>query len=112
MCSRSVFALLLAVYTVAAAALSPSAPIKRPKIIGISHLAVYTSDAVAANHFYGELVGATKLTDPENPRGVRYAFGLTPRSAGREARRVALGRSGRLGPCAGLVRCRHASPPL
>ena len=74
MCSRSVFALLLAVYTVAAAALSPSAPIKRPKIIGISHLAVYTSDAVAANHFYGELVGATKLTDPENPRGVRYAF--------------------------------------
>jgi catechol 2,3-dioxygenase-like lactoylglutathione lyase family enzyme len=74
MCSRSVFALLLAVSAVAVAAQSPSPSIKRPKITGISHLAVYTSDAAAADHFYRELIGAAKLTDPENPQGVRYAF--------------------------------------
>ena len=74
MYSKSVFALLLTVSAVAAAAQPPSASIKRPKITGISHLAVYTSDAAAADHFYRELVCAAKLTDPENPQGVRYAF--------------------------------------
>jgi catechol 2,3-dioxygenase-like lactoylglutathione lyase family enzyme len=74
MCSRSVFALLLAVFAVTAAAQPPSGSIKRPKITGISHLAVYTSDAVAADHFYRDQVGAAKLTDPESPQGVRYAF--------------------------------------
>ena len=74
MCSRSVCALLLAVSAVAVAAQPLSGSIKRPKITGISHLAVYTSDAAAADHFYRELVGAAKLTDPENPRGVLYAF--------------------------------------
>src|ERR1700688_120160 len=74
MCSRSVFVLLLAVSAVAVPAQWPSPSIKRPKITGISHLAVYTSDPAAADHFYRELVGAPKLTDPENPQGVRYAF--------------------------------------
>ena len=74
MYSRSLFALLLAVSAVPMVAQPPSASIKRPRITGISHLAVYTSDAAAADHFYRELVGAAKLTDPENPRGVRYAF--------------------------------------
>jgi catechol 2,3-dioxygenase-like lactoylglutathione lyase family enzyme len=74
MYSKSVLALLFAVSAFAAAAQPPSASIKRPKITGISHLAVYTSDAAAADRFYRELVGAAKLTDPENPRGVRYAF--------------------------------------
>ncbi len=40
----------------------------RPKITGISHLAVYTSDATATEHFYTVSVGAVKATDPENPR--------------------------------------------
>src|SRR6266700_1408829 len=74
MYSKSVLALLLAMSAVLAAAQPPSASIKRPKITGISHLAVYTSDPAAADHFYRELVGAAKLTDPENPQGVRYAF--------------------------------------
>ena len=51
MCLKSVYALLLAVSAVAVAAQPPSGSIKRPKITGISHLAVYTSDAVAADHF-------------------------------------------------------------
>lgn len=54
--------------------LAQSAPIKRPRITGISHLAVYTSDAVAADHFYHDLLGTAKLSDPENPRGIRYSF--------------------------------------
>jgi catechol 2,3-dioxygenase-like lactoylglutathione lyase family enzyme len=74
MYSKSVLALLLAMSAVLAAAQLPSASVRRPKITGISHLAVYTSDPAAADHFYRELVGAAKLTDPENPQGVRYAF--------------------------------------
>jgi catechol 2,3-dioxygenase-like lactoylglutathione lyase family enzyme len=30
---------------------------RRPRITGISHVAFYTSDAVAAKHFYGDLLG-------------------------------------------------------
>jgi catechol 2,3-dioxygenase-like lactoylglutathione lyase family enzyme len=75
--SRVVAAAFLAAFTVAAAAQMPDTPITRPKITGISHLAVYTSDAAAADHFYREVVGASKLPDPENPNGVRYAFNAT-----------------------------------
>ena len=74
MYSRSVFALLLAATAVPAAAPPATTSVERPRITGISHLAVYTSDAAAADHFYRELVGAAKLPDPENARGVRYAF--------------------------------------
>ena len=74
MYSKALSALFLAVSAVLAAAQPPASTIRRPKITGISHLAVYTSDAAAADRFYRELVGAAKLTDPENPRGVRYAF--------------------------------------
>ena len=49
----------------------------RPKITGISHLAVYTSDPAATDHYYRAIVGAVKLPDPENPRGVRYAVSST-----------------------------------
>ena len=49
----------------------------RPKITGISHLAVYTSDAAATERFYTTVVGAAKLADPENPKGVRYAVSPT-----------------------------------
>jgi catechol 2,3-dioxygenase-like lactoylglutathione lyase family enzyme len=50
---------------------------QRPKITGISHLAVYTSDPAATEHFYTFAVGAVKLPDPENPQGVKYALSAT-----------------------------------
>ncbi|HVN93206.1 MAG TPA: VOC family protein [Terracidiphilus sp.] len=49
----------------------------RPKITGVSHLAIYTSDAAATEHFYTMSVGAEKMPDPENPKGVRYAINAT-----------------------------------
>jgi len=55
----------------------PEAPLRRPKITGISHIAVYTSDAAATDHFYREIIGAVKATDPENPKGVRYMVSST-----------------------------------
>jgi catechol 2,3-dioxygenase-like lactoylglutathione lyase family enzyme len=67
-------AALLVSFTVAAAA--QNTPV-RPKITGISHLAVYTSDPVATDHYYREIIGAAKLPDPEDPRGARYAFNAT-----------------------------------
>lgn len=59
--------------TVATAQTAPA----RPKITGISHLAVYTSDPAATEHFYTVTVGAAKLADPENAEGVRYAISPT-----------------------------------
>ena len=59
--------------TLAAAQNAPA----RPKITGLSHLAIYTSDAAATEHYYTAILGAAKLPDPENPRGVRYAFSPT-----------------------------------
>src|ERR1700745_1521002 len=47
---------------------------ERPKITGISHMAVYTSDPAAAEKFYGVELGATKEPDPENPDGTVYRF--------------------------------------
>ncbi len=49
----------------------------RPPITGISHISVYTSDAAAAQHYYAEIVGCEKRTDPENPQGVRYYVNST-----------------------------------
>jgi catechol 2,3-dioxygenase-like lactoylglutathione lyase family enzyme len=71
------FAVLLVAFPVAASAQMPDAPITRPKITGISHLAVYTSNAEATDRFYRETVGAVKMADPENPKGVRYALSAT-----------------------------------
>jgi catechol 2,3-dioxygenase-like lactoylglutathione lyase family enzyme len=64
----------LAVLSLSAAAQTAPA---RPKITGISHLAVYTSNPAATDHYYREIIGAAKLPDPENPAGVRYAFSAT-----------------------------------
>jgi catechol 2,3-dioxygenase-like lactoylglutathione lyase family enzyme len=61
------------VVALAVAASAQTASI-RPKITGISHLAVYTSDPAAADHYYREVIGAAKQPDPENPQGVRYAL--------------------------------------
>lgn len=47
---------------------------QRPKITGVSHLSVYTSDTAKAEHFYVHDLGAMKGTDPQNPAGVRYYF--------------------------------------
>jgi catechol 2,3-dioxygenase-like lactoylglutathione lyase family enzyme len=68
-----VAALLVAV---AGSIYAQSAP-ARPKIIGVSHLAVYTSDAAATEHYYTVTLGAAKMPDPENPQGVKYALSGT-----------------------------------
>ena len=47
----------------------------RPKITGVSHIAIYTSDPAATEHFYTVTVGALKMPDPENPNGVIYMVG-------------------------------------
>lgn len=44
----------------------------RPAITGISHIAVYTSNAAAAERYYVHDIGLKKGPDPENPAGVRY----------------------------------------
>jgi catechol 2,3-dioxygenase-like lactoylglutathione lyase family enzyme len=45
---------------------------ERPKITGISHMAIYTSDPAAAEKFYGNELGAVRESDPEDPRGAIY----------------------------------------
>jgi catechol 2,3-dioxygenase-like lactoylglutathione lyase family enzyme len=47
---------------------------ERPKITSISHLSVYTSNALKAEYFYVHDLGAMKGADPHNPAGVRYYF--------------------------------------
>jgi catechol 2,3-dioxygenase-like lactoylglutathione lyase family enzyme len=59
------------------AAQLPDKPPARPRITGISHIAVYTSNPTATEHFYLETVGAVKEPDPENSNGVRYAVSAT-----------------------------------
>lgn len=58
------------------AAMAQTVP-ARPSITGISHIAVYTSNAAATDHFYRVEVGAEKQPDPENPKGVRYVLSAT-----------------------------------
>ena len=69
--------LTAALLAATSAALAASSSATRPKITGISHLAVYTSDAAATDHFYTVTVGAEKMKDPENPLGVKYALSAT-----------------------------------
>ena len=47
---------------------------ERPKITGVSHLSIYTSDPAKAEHFYVQDLGATKGADPQNTAGARYYF--------------------------------------
>jgi catechol 2,3-dioxygenase-like lactoylglutathione lyase family enzyme len=72
--NSSLIAAALLVAATFAAAQMPDPAITRPKITGISHLAVYTSNAAATDHFYREILGAAKAPDPQNPKGVRYMF--------------------------------------
>ncbi|HEY1768053.1 MAG TPA: VOC family protein [Terracidiphilus sp.] len=69
--SRVFAAVSLAILAVAASAQ------QRPKITGVSHIAVYASDPAAAEHFYTTVVGAAKSPDPENPQGACYAINST-----------------------------------
>jgi catechol 2,3-dioxygenase-like lactoylglutathione lyase family enzyme len=59
-------------FALASFGLSPAQSQSRPAITGISHIAVYTSDAAAAEHFYVHDLGLVKAPDPEDPAGVRY----------------------------------------
>ena len=47
---------------------------ERPKITGVSHLAIYTTDAAKTEYFFVHDLGAVKQADPEDPAGTRYAF--------------------------------------
>ncbi|MGA9464079.1 MAG: VOC family protein [Terracidiphilus sp.] len=70
------FAVLCVAVFATLGAAAQSVP-ERPKITGISHLAVYTSDAAATEHYYKDIIGAAKEPDPENAQGVRYAVSAT-----------------------------------
>ena len=70
-------AVSLVALTISAHAQMPDKPLKRPRITGISHIAVYTADARATEHYYVDVIGALKLPDPEDPKGVRYAVSAT-----------------------------------
>jgi len=49
----------------------------RPPITGVSHIAVYASDAMRSERFYVHDLGALRGNDPESTRGVRYYFAAT-----------------------------------
>jgi catechol 2,3-dioxygenase-like lactoylglutathione lyase family enzyme len=48
--------------------------LRRPKLSSVSHLSIYSTDAVKTEHFYVHDLGATKGVDPQDPAGVRYYF--------------------------------------
>jgi len=73
--ARLMTAAVFAAFTVTAAAQQNT--MARPKITGISHIAVYTSDSAATERYYTTVVGAVKLSDPEGEQGVRYALSTT-----------------------------------
>jgi catechol 2,3-dioxygenase-like lactoylglutathione lyase family enzyme len=74
---RFLVAASVAVFTLTAAAQLPDKPPARPRITGISHIAVYTSNPAATEHFYVDAIGAVKQADPENAKGIRYALSPT-----------------------------------
>jgi catechol 2,3-dioxygenase-like lactoylglutathione lyase family enzyme len=51
-----------------------TAAVARPKILGISHIAVYATDPIKTADFYERIVGCEKMADFEDHPGVRYAF--------------------------------------
>jgi catechol 2,3-dioxygenase-like lactoylglutathione lyase family enzyme len=50
---------------------------ERPKITGVSHLAVYAADMQATDHFYTHEIGLVAQPDPENKAGKRYMVNAT-----------------------------------
>jgi catechol 2,3-dioxygenase-like lactoylglutathione lyase family enzyme len=75
--AASLVSAALIAFTFAATAQLPDKPPARPRITGISHLAVYASDPAATEHYYVDIIGAVKQADPENAKGVRYALSAT-----------------------------------
>nr|WP_295660915.1 VOC family protein [Polymorphobacter sp.] len=55
-------------------AAAPHPASDRPAIGGVSHLAVYSTDAAKTRDFYTRVLGAREGSDPENPAGKRYYF--------------------------------------
>ena len=47
---------------------------ERPKILGVSHIAVYASNTAVTEHYYTSVLGARKALDLENAQGARYFF--------------------------------------
>ena len=45
---------------------SAQAPVKRPKITGISHVRIYASDVASSTQFYGGLLGLTEKDGPQS----------------------------------------------
>jgi catechol 2,3-dioxygenase-like lactoylglutathione lyase family enzyme len=70
------FLLVLVMLLAGTGAVAQSIP-ARPKITGISHIAVYTSNPAATEHYYTVTIGAVKEADPEDPKGVRYVLSPT-----------------------------------
>ena len=69
-------AAVLAASTAVGPLAAQAAP-ERPKITGVSHLAIYAADMAATEHYFVHVVGAVKMPDPENPAGVKYALSGT-----------------------------------
>jgi catechol 2,3-dioxygenase-like lactoylglutathione lyase family enzyme len=67
------YASLTALAVIASLAASATPP-PRPAITGVSHIALYTSDANATERFYVHDLGGLRGDDPENAAGVRYYF--------------------------------------
>lgn len=59
--------------TLVSAAAPPRAD-KRPAITGVSHLAVYSTNAAKTRDFYTRVLGGREGTDPEDSAGTRYYF--------------------------------------
>jgi len=48
--------------------------LQRPKLSSVSHLSVYSTDAVKTEHFYVHDLGATEGVDPTAPRAAGGAL--------------------------------------
>lgn len=51
-----------------------AAPVARPALTGVSHIAIYAKDTARSEAFYTQDLGARKMPDVQNPQGVRYHF--------------------------------------
>ena len=61
-------------FSVGSLAVMAQKAVARPKITGISHLAVYATDPIKTADFYERIVGCEKAPDFEDHPGVRYLF--------------------------------------
>jgi catechol 2,3-dioxygenase-like lactoylglutathione lyase family enzyme len=67
-------ALALALVAISGVAARSAPAQERPRITGVSHLAIYTSDSAKTKEFFVHDLGAVKRSDPENTAGARYYF--------------------------------------